>query len=206
MLTTALLSRHLKKQQALLAEGMVAGKAVADKALADKAVASAKVVAMPYEEPDAALEDEGVPLTAEQAAQLRVRLRKSGSLLSPWRLIAGQAAVGVLLALATWLATGKSAVAMSVAYGALAVVIPAALFARGLMSQFSSMNAITAGFGFFVWEMLKIAVTIALMAVAPKLVEGLDWLAMLIGLIVTMKAVWLVLWLSGKFKIAGATE
>ena len=200
MLTTALLSRHLKKQQALLA-----GETVADRT-ADKAVAPAKVVARPYEEMDTALEDDGVPLTAEQAAQLRVRLRKTGSLLSPWRLIAGQAAVGVLLALTVWVVTGKSAVAVSVAYGALAVVIPAALFARGLMSQFSSMNAITAGFGFFVWEMLKIAVTIALIAVAPKLVEGLDWLAMLIGLIVTMKAVWLVLWLSGKFKITGVTE
>ena len=200
MLTTALLSRHLKKQQALLA-----GETVADRT-ADKAVAPAKVVARPYEEMDTALEDDGVPLTAEQAAQLRVRLRKTGSLLSPWRLIAGQAAVGVLLALTVWVVTGKSAVAVSVAYGALAVVIPAALFARGLMSQFSSMNAITAGFGFFVWEMLKIAVTIALIAVAPKLVEGLDWLAMLIGLIVTMKAVWLVLWLSGKFNITGVTE
>ena len=190
MFTTALLSRHLKKQQALQA-----GKTVAE-----------KVIVKPLEEPDVAAEDDVVPLTAEQAAQLRVRLRKTGSLLSPWRLIAGQAVAGALLALAAWLVTGKSAVAVSVAYGALAVVIPAALFARGLMSQFSSMNALTAGFGFFVWEMLKIAVTIVLMAVAPKLVEGLDWLAMLIGLIVTMKAVWLVLWLSGKFSPARAAE
>lgn len=193
MLTTALLSRHLKKQQALLA-----GDAVAEKVIVN--------IVKPLEEPDLAVEDDVVPLTAEQAALLRVSLRKSGSLISPWRLIAGQAGVGVLLALVVWLVTGKSVVAVSVAYGALAVVIPAALFARGLMSQFSSMNAMTAGFGFFVWEMLKIAVTIALIAVAPKLVQGLDWLAMLIGLIVTMKAVWLVLWLSGKFKIAGATE
>ena len=190
MLTTALLSRHLKKQQALQA-----GKTEAE-----------KVIVKPLEEPDAALEDDVVTLTAEQAAQLRVRLRKTGSLLSPWRLIAGQAVVGVLLTLAAWLVTGKSAVAVSVAYGALAVVIPAALFARGLMSQFSSMNALTAGFGFFVWEMLKIVVTIVLIAVAPKLVADLDWLALLISLIVTMKAVWLVLWLSGKFKTAGATE
>ncbi len=190
MLTTALLSRHLKKQQAL--QG---GTTELEKA-----------IVKPLEEPDAALEEEVVPLTAEQAAQLRVRLRKTGSLISPWCLIGGQAVVGALLALVAWLVTGKSAVAMSVAYGALAVVIPAALFARGLMSQFSSMNALTAGFGFFVWEMLKIAVTIALIAVAPTLVADLDWLAMLISLIVTMKAVWLVLWLSGKWSPARGTE
>lgn len=190
MLTTALLSRHLKKQQAVQA-----GKTLVE-----------KVTIKPLEEPEVASEDDVVPLTAEQAAQLRVRLRKTGSLISPWRLIGGQAVVGALLALAAWLATGKSAVAVSVAYGALAVVIPAALFARGLMSQFSSMNALTAGFGFFVWEMLKIAVTIALIAVAPTLVADLDWLAMLISLIATMKAVWLVLWLSGKWSPARDTE
>ena len=194
MLTTVWLSRHLKKQQALKA-GQVAAEKVVIKPLDESGFGS-----------DAAVEDDVVPLTAEQAAQLRVRLRKTGSLLSPWRLIAGQAAVGALLALAAWLVTGKSAVAVSVAYGALAVVIPAALFARGLMSQFSSMNALTAGFGFFVWEMLKIVVTIVLIAVAPKLVADLDWLALLISLIVTMKAVWLVLWLSGKYSSARAIE
>ncbi|MDO8771813.1 MAG: ATP synthase subunit I [Burkholderiaceae bacterium] len=171
MLTTALLSKHLKKQQARQAAGP------------------------PAWESSEAVGDDFVPLTAEQAALLRVRLRKAGSLLSPWRIIAGQVLVGVLLALTAWLMTGRSAAAVSVAYGALAVVIPAALFARGLMSQFSSMNAITAGFGFFVWEMIKIAVSIVLMAMAPKLVADLDWLAMLIGLIVTMKSVWLVVWL-----------
>jgi ATP synthase protein I len=74
------------------------------------------------------------------------------------------------------------------------------------MSQFSSMNALAAGFGFFVWEMLKIVVTIVLIAVAPNLVANLDWLALLISLIVTMKAVWLVLWLSGKFSPVRTTE
>jgi ATP synthase protein I len=197
MLTTAWLSRHLKKQQALQA---------GNAANAANVTVAEKVSVKLHEESVAVSEDDVVPLTAEQAAQLRVRLRKTGSLLSPWRLIAGQAAVGVLLALAAWWVTGKSAVAVSVAYGALAVVIPAALFARGLMSQFSSMNALTAGFGFFVWEMLKIVVTIVLIAVAPKLVADLDWLALLISLIVTMKAVWLVLWLSGKFSTARLTE
>ncbi|MEO6292972.1 MAG: ATP synthase subunit I [Burkholderiaceae bacterium] len=150
--------------------------------------------------------EEPLRLTAEEAALLRVRLRKTGSLISPWRLIAWQTLAGAVFALLAWLVTGRATVAVSVAYGALAVVIPAALFARGLMSQFSSLNALTAGFGFFLWEMLKIVATIVLIAVAPKLVADLDWLAMLIGLIVTMKAVWLVLWLSGKFSSAEATE
>lgn len=191
MLTTAWLSRRLAKQKArqssALSELGELGELGAS-ALVDKVVA---------EEADGAADD-FVPLSAEQAQELRVRLRQTDPVVSPWRVIAGQALIGALLAVVAWVMTGKSSVAMSVAYGALAVVVPAALFARGLMSQFSSMNAITAGFGFFIWEMIKIAVSIVLIAMAPKLVADLDWLAMLIGLIVTMKAVWLVLWLGRK--------
>lgn len=188
MLTTAWLSRRLAKQQARQSAALSKLGELGASALADKVVA---------EEADGAADD-FVPLSAEQAQLLRVRLRQTDPIVSPWRVIAGQALAGALLAVLAWVMTGKSSVAMSVAYGALAVVIPAALFARGLMSQFSSMNAITAGFGFFIWEMIKIAVSIVLIAMAPKLVADLDWLAMLIGLIVTMKAVWLVLWLGRK--------
>jgi lipopolysaccharide export LptBFGC system permease protein LptF len=38
------------------------------------------------------------------------------------------------------------------------------------------------------------------MAIAPKLVADLGWLAMLIGLIVTMKVVFVLLWLLPKFE------
>jgi len=92
--------------------------------------------------------------------------------------------------------------AWSAFYGCLAVVIPGALFARGLRSQFSSISAVTAGFGFFVWEAVKIGVSVAMLAAAPRLVADLDWLAMLIGLIVTLKVYWLALGVRRKRKIA----
>ena len=128
-------------------------------------------------------------LTAEEAQALR-ELNPS---VSPWRIVSLQMVMGVLVALATWGFTGRSVAGWSAAYGALAVVIPAVLFARGLMSQFSSINAMTAGFGFFVWEAVKIAESVGMIFAAPKLVAGLDWLAMLIGLILTMKVYWLEL-------------
>ncbi len=92
-----------------------------------------------------------------------------------------------------WAFTMNASVAWSAAYGALAVVIPAVLFARGLMSQFSSINAMTAGFGFFVWEAVKIGVSVAMLAAAQKMVADLNWLAMLISLVVTMKVYWVAL-------------
>lgn len=128
-------------------------------------------------------------LTAEEAQALR-ELNPS---VSPWQIVSLQMVMGVLVALAAWGFTGRSVAGWSAAYGALAVVIPAVLFARGLMSQFSSINAMTAGFGFFVWEAVKIAASVGMIFAAPKLVAGLDWLAMLIGLIVTMKVYWLAL-------------
>ncbi len=109
--------------------------------------------------------------------------------------LAGQAAGGVLAALVAWWVSGESAVGWSVAYGAMAVVIPGALFARGLLSKVSTINPATAVTGFFLWEMVKIGLVLAMLYAAPRLVTDLSWPAMLVGLVVTMKVVWLVLWL-----------
>lgn len=135
-------------------------------------------------------------LTAQEAQALRERQPP----VSPWRIVGWQVVVGTLVALAAWGWTGRVNAAWSAAYGALAVVIPAVLFARGLMSQFSSINAATAGFGFFVWEAIKIAVSVGMIFAAPQLVVDLDWLAMLIGLIVTLKVYWVALLMRPKLK------
>ena len=128
------------------------------------------------------------PLTAEEARQLR----KQQPLVSLWRVVAAQIMVGMLLALAGWLITAKPNVGWSIGYGTLAVALPAALFARGLTSRVASANAGSAVAGFFLWEMVKIGLTIAMLFAAPRLVTSLSWPAMLIGLIVTMKVYWLV--------------
>ena len=129
------------------------------------------------------------PLTAEEARRLRERQPP----VSPWWVVGGQAGVALLAALAAWGITGRQNVGWSAGYGALAVVIPAAIFARGLRSRFSSANAATAAAGFMVWEMVKIASTIALIAAGPKLVADLSWPAMLVGLVLAMKVYWVAL-------------
>lgn len=130
-----------------------------------------------------------VPLTAEQAQALR----EQNPSISPWWVVAGQVVVGALVALAAWGVTGKTSVAVSAGCGALAVVIPAALFARGVTGQFASANAGSAVLGFFVWEFVKIVVTVGVLFAAHRLVANLSWPAMLVGLIVTMKVYWLAL-------------
>ena len=134
------------------------------------------------------------PLTADEAR----RLRESKPQLSPWRVIAVQFATGILAALAAWGLTGRESLGLSAAYGALAVVIPAAVFARGLTGRFSSLNPGTAVVGFFVWEMVKMALTVAMLFAAPGLIKALSWPAMLVGMVVTMKAAWLAVMLASR--------
>lgn len=134
--------------------------------------------------------DEGFkPLTREEAQ----KLRETSPSISPWSVLAGQLVVGVLVACAAWALTGQRSVGWSALYGGLAVVVPAALFARGLTGKVWSMNPGTAVAGFFLWEMVKIALTVAMLFAASRVVSMLSWPAMLVGLVVTMKMSWLAL-------------
>jgi ATP synthase protein I len=133
--------------------------------------------------------DDFLPLTAEQAAQWRQR----NPVVSVWRVVFWQAGVGILLAALVGWWTGRMMVALSVLYGSAAVFIPAALFARGLTSRLTTANPMAAAAGFLVWEGVKVAMTVMVLLLAPRLVEGLSWPALLAGLIVTMKVYWLAL-------------
>ena len=145
-----------------------------------------------HEDPDADFK----PLTAEEAR----RLRERSPSISPWRVIAGQVLAGFLVALAAWGLTGRQNLGWSAGYGALSVVVPAAVFARGLTGRLSSLNPATAMVGFFVWEMVKMALTLAMLLAAPRLITALSWPAMLVGLAVAMQAYWVALMFAPKRK------
>lgn len=148
---------------------------------------------LPYDQEDT--QDVVVPLSAEQAQELR----KRKPLLSVWRVVGAQILVGFLLAGAVSWVSGKPSAGWSALYGAGAVIFPAALFARGLMAPLASANAGAAVFGFFLWEMVKVGLTVAMLFAAPRLLTDLSWPAMLAGLIVTMKVYWLALGLRRVF-------
>jgi ATP synthase protein I len=141
--------------------------------------------------PDTEVEEvsDFTPLTAEQAKALRQQYPS----ISPWWVVAGQLVVGMLVTLVSWGVTGSQTVGWSAACGALAVVVPAALFARGVTGQFAKANAGSAVLSFFVWEFVKIFVTVGILFAAHRMVTGLSWPAMLIGLVVTMKVYWIAL-------------
>ena len=136
--------------------------------------------------------DEGfIPLSREQAQELRRTVPQ----LSLWHVVAMQAVAACLVSLLAWLLTGRLQVMWSAGYGALAVVLPAALFARALSRQAGLGDGNAALSRFFVWEMAKIGLTLAMFLLAPRVVTNLSWFALVVGFVVTMKVYWLAMWL-----------
>jgi ATP synthase protein I len=127
-------------------------------------------------------------LTRDEAQALRAKHPP----MSPWRVVGSQAIAGFVCAALAWLITGRSGTAWSALYGAAATVFPSALLARG-MTRRSSSNPGAAVFGFMFWEMVKIAVAVAMLAAAPRVVPDLSWPALLVAMIVCMKVNWLAL-------------
>lgn len=133
-------------------------------------------------------------LTREEASALRAKEPP----LSPWRVLGVQAAVGGVVALLAALFTGSQSAGWSALYGAATVVVPGALMARGMTSRLSSMSPGASAVSFMLWEMLKIAASIAMLMLAPKIVQPLSWPALLVGLVLCMKVYWLALLWRGR--------
>jgi ATP synthase protein I len=133
-------------------------------------------------------------LTREEAQALRERQPS----VSPWRVVMVQAAVGVMVAMFAWFITGELTVGVSALYGAAVAVVPGALMARGMTSRFSSMSPGSSAVSFMLWEGVKIAVSVLMLMLAPKLVQPLSWPALLAALVVCIKVYWLALLWRGR--------
>ena len=119
-------------------------------------------------------------------------LRRRYPPLSPWRVVAAQAVVGLVCSALVWALTQRSGAAWSALYGAAAVVLPSALLARGMTRDLAG-NPGAAMFGFMFWEMVKIGVAVAMLVAASRVVQGLSWPALLVAMIVCAKVNWLAL-------------
>jgi ATP synthase protein I len=133
-------------------------------------------------------------LTREEAHALR----QKNPPLNPWRVVAVQLGVGAVVALLAALLTGRQEVGWSLLYGAFTVVVPGALMARGMTSPLSRMSPGVGAVSFMLWEMVKIAVSIAMLMLAPRLVQPLSWPALLVGLVLCMKVYWFALLWRGR--------
>lgn len=122
--------------------------------------------------------------------------RKNNPSPSPWRVVAAQAATGLVCAAVAWALSQEGRVAWSALYGAAAVVLPSALLARGMTR--GTKNPLAAAAGFMFWEMLKIGVAIAMLVIAVRVVPNLSWPALLATMVVCIKVNWVALLWRGR--------
>lgn len=138
-------------------------------------------------------QDDFKPLTRDEALQWRARQPVD----SVWRVVVWQVVLALLAGalIGVW---GGWPAAWSAWYGGACVALPTVVMARGVTSGFWSRvasargNASLAGFVF--WEGVKVLLAMAMLWSAPKWVPDLSWLALLAGLVVALKAYWIVWW------------
>ncbi len=160
----------------------------------DKSVSkSAAKPARPGSEREAEAEQEVFDPWSKQAAET---WRKNNPPSSPWRVVAAQAVTGLACAAVVGVLTQRGEAAWSALYGAAAVVLPSALLARGMTKRARNPMAMVAGFMF--WEMLKIGVAIAMLAIAVRVVPNLSWPALLVTMVVCIKVNWVALLWRGR--------
>ena len=112
--------------------------------------------------------------------------------LSPWRVIAAQAALGAVAVMVAAL-VGGSLAAVSAAYGAAVVVVPGALMARGATSRLSSLSPVVSAVSMLWWGFVKMALSVVMLVLAARVVPGVVWPALLAAMVLCMLSYWFAL-------------
>ncbi len=118
--------------------------------------------------------------------------RRAHPALSPWRVIAAQLAIGVVAVAVAWLVAGAIG-AVSAAYGAAIVVMPGSLMARGATSRLSSLSPVVSAVSMLWWGFVKMALSVAMLVLAARIVPGILWPVMLTSMVLCMLSYWFAL-------------
>ncbi len=109
-----------------------------------------------------------------------------------FRVILIQAIVILLAVTGAWFFVGARG-ALSAAVGGLVCVVPNFLFALYLKMA-AKKGRIFYTIGFVFGELIKLALTIALLLLVAKLFVNLHWPSLLIGLVLTVQTVFFAFW------------
>jgi ATP synthase protein I len=134
------------------------------------------------------------PLSREEVAALRQR----EPAVSPWRVVSAQVLVGAVVGAVAWAASRSAGATASALYGAATVALPGALMARGMTSRLSSVSPLVSAVAVLGWSFAKIALSIAMLAMAPRVVDQLNWPWLLAALVLSMQTYWFALLWRGR--------
>jgi ATP synthase protein I len=136
-------------------------------------------------------DDDQRPFRALTASEAEA-FRRAHPALSPWRVIAAQLLLGALAAAVAGFVAGAIGAA-SAAYGAAVVVVPGALMARGATSRLSSLSPVVSAISMLWWGFVKMALSVAMLVLAVRIVPGLVWPALLASMVLCMQSYWFAL-------------
>jgi ATP synthase protein I len=128
------------------------------------------------------------PLTRAEAEAFR----REHPPLSPWRVVAAQVVLGLVAAAVAGLVAGKVG-AVSALYGAAVVAVPGALMARGATSRLSSLSPAISAVSMLSWAFVKLALSVAMLVLAARIVPGILWPALLASMVLCMQSYWFAL-------------
>ena len=98
----------------------------------------------------------------------------------------------------TWLAAGMAA-ARSLLFGGIAVALPNTILALWLSLRVYTKGSAGAA-AMMAGEILKLTLTIVLLvAIVVRFKPDVVWLALIIGVVIAVKAQWLALWVTRRF-------
>jgi ATP synthase protein I len=129
-------------------------------------------------------------LTRDEAGALVAAMPQR---VSPWWVIAVQAAVGVLAATVWGLLGTAEGLFGSALYGAAVVVVPGALMARGMTRPLQNVSPVGSAASVMLWSLVKMGVSIVMLMLAAKLVQPLSWPALLATMVLCMLVYWFAL-------------
>ena len=139
----------------------------------------------PWDQPD-----EPPHPPAWSAAQVRAWRAERGALAGPWHALGWQLGAVLVVTLLGAAALGAD-VARSMAYGGAAALVPSAVMAlamRGALMRAAQGHAAMSLITLLAFEMLKVALAVALLFAAPVWLGSVVWPALLVGLVVGLKA------------------
>ena len=119
-------------------------------------------------------------------------------------MIAAQLVLGAVAVAVAGLVGGRIAAA-SALYGAAVVAVPGALMARGATSRLSSLSPAISAASMLGWELVKIALSVAMLVLATRIVPGVVWPALLAAMVLCLQSYWFaLLWRGRDGDAAGA--
>lgn len=138
------------------------------------------------------------PMSPQEAATWRAKQRP----VSMWRVVRWQLGATCMVGVLAWMIFAQWPLVWSALYGGFSVVLPVAVMVWGMtvgrLTRLLSVFAKSSLLALVFWEGVKLVLSVLMLALAPLVLENLNWLALVAGFVLVIKVYWLALFVQSK--------